>query len=47
LFDLKINTIYSIMDEENDYGFREPKPQKPAWWPSITAGIFLIIILII
>ena len=34
------------MDEENDYGFRA-KPHKPAWWPSITAGIVLIIILII
>lgn len=34
------------MDEENDYGFIEPKPQKPGWWPSITAGILFIICLI-
>ena len=30
---------------KNDY--KEPKPQKPAWWPIISAGIFFIICLII
>lgn len=31
------------MDFESEY--KEPKPRKPAWWPSICAGILFIILL--
>ena len=34
-------------EEEQYFGYVEPEPQKPAWWPIITAGIFFIICLIV